>query len=155
MRKLENFVPADHPLRPIRRMINIALAKMHVLFSSMYEADIKGARPSSYLETPVRHALEIIQQHPLGEPFVEANPVLFFSWLVGLATDDAAWVPTVFTKNRERLIEHDAVIELFNLVLEQAEHQGMLSSEYFSVDGILLSGYSILATYPFQRNDKS
>lgn len=51
-------------------------------------------------------------------------------------------VPTVFTKNRERLIEHDAVIELFNLVLEQAEHKGLLSGEHFSVDGTLIQAWA-------------
>lgn len=62
--------------------------------------------------------------------------------IIGLAMDDAVWVPTVFTKNRERLIEHDAVIELFNLVLEQAEHKGLLSGEHFSVDGTLIQAWA-------------
>ena len=56
--------------------------------------------------------------------------------------DDAVWVPTVFTKNRERLIEHDAVIELFNLVLQQVEHKGLLSNEHFSVDGTLIQAWA-------------
>ena len=56
--------------------------------------------------------------------------------------DDAVWVPTVFTKNRERLIKHDAIIELFNLVLEQAEDKGLLSGEHFSVDGTLIQGWA-------------
>jgi transposase len=46
---------------------------------------------------------------------------LLFRWFIGLAMDDAVWVPTVFTKNCARLVEHDAVIELFNLVLDQAQ----------------------------------
>jgi hypothetical protein len=56
--------------------------------------------------------------------------------------DDAVWVPTVFTKNCERLIEHDAVVELFNLVLEQAEDKGLLSGEHFSVDGTLIQAWA-------------
>lgn len=67
---------------------------------------------------------------------------LLFRWFIGLSMDDAVWVPTVFTKNRERLIAHDAVIELFNLVLEQAEHKGLLSSEHFSVDGTLIQAWA-------------
>jgi integrase len=67
---------------------------------------------------------------------------LLFRWFIGLAMDDAVWVPTVFTKNRERLIEHDAVIELFNLVLQQAEHKGLLSGEDFSVDGTLIQAWA-------------
>lgn len=67
---------------------------------------------------------------------------LLFRWFIGLAMDDAVWVPTVFTKNRERLIEHDAVIELFNLVLQQAEYKGLLSGEHFSVDGTLIQAWA-------------
>ncbi len=46
LRKLEDFVPADHPLRSIRKMANAALAKMDRLFAGMYEADIKGGGPA-------------------------------------------------------------------------------------------------------------
>jgi len=67
---------------------------------------------------------------------------LLFRWFIGLAMDDAVWVPTVFTKNRERLIEHDAVIELFNRVLEQADDKGLLSGEHFSVDGTLIHAWA-------------
>ncbi len=57
MRKLEDFVPADHPLRPIREMVNVALVKMNALFSGMYEADIKGGRPSIAPEKLLRAML--------------------------------------------------------------------------------------------------
>lgn len=144
MRKLEDFVPVEHPLRAIRRMINIALAKMDVLFSSMYEADIKGGRPSIAPEKLLRAMLlqvfySIRSERQLME---QTQYNLLFRWFIGLAMDDAVWVPTVFTKNRERLIEHGAVIELFNLVLEQAEHQGLLSGEHFSVDGTLIQAWA-------------
>ena len=56
--------------------------------------------------------------------------------------DEAVWVPTVFTKNRERLLGHDAVIELFNHVLKAAELQGWLSGEHFSVDGTLIQAWA-------------
>ena len=67
---------------------------------------------------------------------------LLFRWFIGLAMDDAVWVPTVFTKNRERLIEHDAVIELFNQVLEMANEKNLLSGEHFSVDGTLIQAWA-------------
>ncbi len=67
---------------------------------------------------------------------------LLFRWFIGLAMDDAVWVPTVFTKNRERLIEHDAVIELFNQVLEMASRQDLLSGEHFSVDGTVIQAWA-------------
>ena len=117
MQKLEDFVPADHPLRPIRQMVNAALVKMDALFSRMYEADIKGGRPSIAPEKLLRAMLlqvfySIRSERQLME---QAQYNLLFRWFIGLAMDDAVWVPTVFTKNRERLIEHDAVIELFSV----------------------------------------
>lgn len=56
--------------------------------------------------------------------------------------DDAVWVPTVFSKNRDRLIEHDAVVALFNEVLTQADQEGWLSGEHFSVDGTLIQAWA-------------
>ena len=67
---------------------------------------------------------------------------LLFRWFIGLAMDDAVWVPSVFSKNRERLIAHDAVIELFNEVLAIADKRGWLSGEHFSVDGTLIQAWA-------------
>ena len=67
---------------------------------------------------------------------------LLYRWFIGLAMDDPVWVPTVFTKNRARLLEHDAVIELFNEVLMLAERRGLLSGEHFSVDGTLIQAWA-------------
>ena len=67
---------------------------------------------------------------------------LLFRWFVGLSMDDAVWVPSVFSKNRERLIEHDAIVELFNRIVEQADQQGLLSGEHFSVDGTLIKAWA-------------
>jgi hypothetical protein len=60
----------------------------------------------------------------------------------GLSMDDSVWVPTVFTKNRERLIEHDAVVAFFNEVLKQADKKRWLSKEHFSVDGTLIQAWA-------------
>ena len=67
--------------------------------------------------------------------------------------DDPVWVPTVFTKNRARLLEHDAVIELFNEVLMLAERRGLLSGEHFSVDGTLIQAWA--SHKSFVRKDGS
>jgi IS5 family transposase len=67
---------------------------------------------------------------------------LLFRWFIGLAMDDAVWVPTVFTKNRERLIEHDAVIQFFNEVVAIAQQRDLLSGEHFSVDGTLIQAWA-------------
>lgn len=142
--KLEDFVPAEHPLRVIRQMVNAALVKMDVLFSSMYEADIKGGRPSIAPEKLLRAMLlQVFYSVRSERQLMEQTQYnLLFRWFIGLSMDDAVWVPTVFSKNRERLIKHDAIIELFNLVLEQAEDKGLLSGEHFSVDGTLIQAWA-------------
>lgn len=144
VRKLDDFVPAVHPLRPIRTMVNAALVKMDALFAGMYEAPIKGGRPSIAPEKLLRAMLlqvfySIRSERQLME---QTQYNLLFRWFIGLSMDDEVWVPTVFTKNRERLIAHDAVIELFNLVLQQAQAQDLLSGEHFSVDGTLIQAWA-------------
>jgi transposase len=144
MRYLDDFVPANHPLRPIRVMVNAALVKMDALLSGMYEADIKGGRPSIAPEKLLRAMLlqiffSIRSERQLME---QTQYNLLFRWFIGLSMDDAVWVPTVFSKNRERLIEHDAVIELFNQVLEMANERDLLSGEHFSVDGTLIQAWA-------------
>ncbi|WP_244818645.1 IS5 family transposase [Caballeronia sp. Lep1P3] len=143
-RKLDDFVPASHPLRSIRVMANEALAKMDRLFSEMYEVDIKGGRRSIAPEKLLRAMLiqilySVRSERQLMEQ-VQYN--LLFRWFVGLAMDDVVWVPTVFTKNRERLIKHDAVIKFFNEVVAIAEKKDLLSGEHFSVDGTLIQAWA-------------
>ena len=155
LHRLEDFVPPDHPLRPIRQMVNEALVKMDALFAGMYEADIKGGRPSIAPEKLLRAMLlqvfySIRSERQLMEQ-VQYN--LLYRWFIGLVMDEAVWVPTVFTKNRERLIEHDAVIELFNHVLQSADKQGWLSGEHFSVDGTLIQAWA--SHKSFVRKDGS
>lgn len=144
MRKLEDFVPADHPLRAIRKMANAALEKMNGLFARMYEADVKGGRPSVAPEKLLRAMLlqvlySVRSERQLMEQ-VQYN--LLFRWFIGLSMDDSVWVPSVFTKNRERLIKHDAVIEFFNEVLAIAQQKAWLSGEHFSVDGTLIQAWA-------------
>jgi transposase len=121
VRKLDDFVPGSHPLRSIRIMANEALAKMDRLFAGMYEADIKGGRPSIPPEKLLRAMLlqvlySIRSERQLMEQ-VQYN--LLFRWFIGLAME--------FTKNRERLIRHDAVVEFFNEVLSIAQKKNWLS----------------------------
>ena len=67
---------------------------------------------------------------------------LLFRWFVGLGMDEAIWVPTVFTKNRDRLLGHGTIREFFRSLLEQARSQNLLSEEHFSVDGTLLEAWA-------------
>jgi transposase len=110
----------------------------------MYAADIKGGRPSIAPEKLLRAMLlQVLYSVRSERQLMEQTQYnLLFRWFIGLAMDDAVWVPTVFTKNRERLIEHDAVIEFFNAGRGQAQEQELLSGEHFSVDGTLIQAWA-------------
>lgn len=121
MRRLEDFVPKSHPLRSIRQFANEARAKMDRLFAAMYEADVKGGRPSIAPEKLLRAMLlQILYSIRSERQLMEQTQYnLLFRRFIGLSMDDA--VPTVFSKNRERLIRHDAIIAFFNEVMAIAE----------------------------------
>lgn len=144
MRRLDDFVPASHPLRRIRVMVNEALAKMDELFSQMYEADVKGGRPSIAPEKLLRAMLlQILFSVRSERQLMEQTQYnLLYRWFIGLSMDDEVWVPTVFTKNRQRLIEHDAVVVFFNEVIKMAQKKRWLSGEHFSVDGTLIQAWA-------------
>jgi transposase len=144
LRKLEDFVPAQHPLREMRKMVNAALEELGPVLTGMYEAEIHGGRPSIAPEKLLRAMLlqvlySVRSERQLME---QVHYNLLFRWFIGLAMDDAVWVPTVFTKNRGRLIKHDAVIKFFNEVLAIAQQCHLLSGEHFSVDGTLIQAWA-------------
>ena len=144
MRHLDDFVPANHPLRPIKQMVNAALLKMDALLGRMYAADTKGGRPSIAPEKLIRAMLlQVFYSVRSERQLMEQTQYnLLFRWFIGLSMDDSVWVASVFSKNRERLIEHDTVIELFNLIVQQADEQQLLSGEHFSVDGSLIQAWA-------------
>lgn len=71
----------------------------------------------------------------------QINYNLLFRWFVGLSIDDAVWSHSMFSKNRDRLIKHEAVTELFNATVNMAEQRGLLSGEHFCVDGTLIKAW--------------
>jgi transposase len=144
VKKLDDFVPAEHPLRPIRDQVNEALKRLTGLFAQMYEPSWKGGRPSIAPEKLARAMLlqvlySIRSERQLME---QVHYNLLFRWFIGLSMDDTVWVPTVFSKNRERLIEHDVVVALFNEIVTMADAEGWLSNEHFSVDGTLIHAWA-------------
>ena len=144
MRKLEDYVPADHPLRPIRAMVNEALARLDALFQQMYADDVLGGRPSIAPEKLLRAMLLQVLHSVRSERMLmeQIHYNMLYRWFVGLPMDAEVWVPTVFSKNRERLIKHDTVVAFFNEVLAIAERNRWLSEEHFSVDGTLIQAWA-------------
>jgi transposase len=108
--------PRDHPLRVIRTMVNKALARWTSCSPRCTrptsKVDAPASRPEKLLRAMLLQVLYSVRSERQLMEQTQYN--LLFRWFIGLAMDDAVWVPTVFTKNRERLIEHDAVIEFFN-----------------------------------------
>lgn len=139
--KLEDFVPADHPLRPIRVLVNDALMAMTARFNEIY-AD--SGRDSIAPEKLIRALLlqvfySVRSERQLCE---QLRYNLLFRWFVGLALDDAIWDHSVFSKNRDRLLAHRVVEGLFAEVMRLADSRGLLSKEHFSVDGTLIQAWA-------------
>lgn len=138
---LEDRIPPDHPLRQIRTLVDEVLAGLSGDFSRMYS---RRGRPSVPPEQLLRALLiqilySVRSERQLMEQ-LEYN--LLFRWFVGLSMDDTVWVPTTFTKNRERLLKADVAVSFFQGVLEQARRRRLLSEEHFTVDGTLLEAWA-------------
>ncbi len=137
----EQRVPQDHPLRPIRAMVDQALQDLSPRFALLYS---HTGRPSIPPEQLLRALLlqafySVRSERQLME---QLDYNLLFRWFVGLAMDDPIWDPTVFTKNRDRLLAGDIAQAFFAAVLTQARQQDLLSREHFTVDGTLLEAWA-------------
>ena len=140
-RQTADYVPAEHPLRPIRDIINRALRDLDLLFESIYDDwGRPSVPPERLLRGLVLQALYGIRSERLLCEQLGYN--LLYRWFVGLSLDEVAWDHSTYTKNRDRLIEHDVVRALFGQVMEQAKAAGLLSDEHFSVDGTLIRAWA-------------
>jgi transposase len=147
----EERVPADHPLRPIRLMTDLALEALSPVFNRMYAAFGRPSiAPEKLLRALLLQILYTIRSERMLMEQLEYN--LLFRWFVGLNMDDRVWVPSVFSKNRDRLMEGDVARRFFEGILEQAEAAGLTSDEHFSVDGTLIEAWA--SQKSFQRKDK-
>lgn len=141
MAKLEDFVPADHPLRPTRELVNQALARLGGLFNTMY-ADTGRASiaPEKLLRAMLIQVFFSVRSERQLMEQVRYN--LLYRWFIGLAIDDAVWDHSTFSKNRDRLLEHEIVESFFTEVMTLADQKGLLSREHFSVDGTLIQAWA-------------
>ncbi len=142
----EQRVPADHPLRAIRTMVDTALRELSPEFARLYP---KTGRPSIPPEQLLRALLvqmlySVRSERQLME---QLDYNLLFRWFVGLSMDDRVWDPTVFTKNRERLLRGDIARAFFERVLAQAQGHQLLSAEHFTVDGTLIEAWAGLKSF--------
>ena len=138
---LEQRVPEDHPLRKLLPMVNEALAELSPRLESLYS---RVGRPSIPPEKLLRALLLQVLYSIRSERMLieQLDYNLLFRWFVGLGMDDLVWVPTVFTKNRDRLLEGEIAEAFFALVLAQARKKRLLSNEHFTVDGTLIEAWA-------------
>lgn len=141
VQKLDDFVPADHPLRAIREMLNAALKEMDSLFAKMYAADGRDSIPPERLlrALTLQTLYSVRSERQLCE---QLRYNMLFRWFVGISMDGTPWNHSSFTKNRDRLIAFDVMRELFGRVMAQADAQGLLSKEHFSVDGTMIRAWA-------------
>jgi transposase len=141
IRQTADYVPAGHPLVSIREILNRALRDMDLLFESIYDERGRYSVPPEWLlRGLVLQALYGIRSERLLCEQLGYN--LLYRWFVGLSMDDAAWDHSTYTRNRDRLIEHEVVRGLFGQVMQQAKEAQLLSSEHFSVDGTLIRAWA-------------
>jgi len=138
---LEKRVPADHPLRPMRQMVDAALKDLSPRFARLYsETGRPSIPPEQILRALVLQILYTIRSERMLIEQLDYN--LLFRWFVGLAMDDEVWDATVFTKNRDRLLRGDVAQAFFDRVLAQAREHRLLSNEHFTVDGTLIEAWA-------------
>ena len=142
----EARVPAGHPLRPVRAMVDEVLEALSADFEGMYA---KTGRPSIAPEKQLRALLlqafySIRSERQLME---QLDYNLLFRWFVGLSMDAAVWDATVFTKNRDRLLEGDVATKFLAAVVAQARGRNLLSDEHFSVDGTLIEAWASMNSF--------
>jgi len=146
----EQRIPQDHPLRPIRQMVDAVLRRLSPEFDALYSRIGRPSiPPEQLLRALVLQVLYTVRSERLLIEQLEYN--LLFRWFVGLSMDDPIWVPTVFTKNRDRLIAGDIAKRFFEEVLAEARTQRLLSDEHFTVDGTLLEAWASFKS--FKRRD--
>jgi len=147
----EERVPEKHPLRPIRLIVDDALKALSPTFSQLYsDFGRPSIPPEKLLRALLLQVLYTVRSERMLMEQLEYN--LLFRWFVGLNMDEAVWVPTVFTKNRDRLWEGDIAEKFFQAVLTQARVVDLISDEHFTVDGTLLEAWA--SHKSFQRKDR-
>ena len=137
----EERVPKDHPLRKLRPLVDAALRRMSRRFAAMYA---RVGRPSIAPEKLLRALLLQILYSLRSERLLmeRLDHDLLFRWFVGLNMDDPVWDATVYSKNRERLLNSDVAEEFFQQVRAQAEQLDLLSDEHFTVDGTMIEAWA-------------
>src|SRR5205807_10004661 len=148
---MEQRIPAEHPLRVMRPMVDGVLRELSPRFGELYSrVGRPSIAPEKLLRALLLQILYTIRSERLLMEQLQYN--LLFRWFVGLNMDEPVWVATVFTKNRDRLLEGEIASLFFARVVAQARAADLLSDEHFSVDGTLIEAWA--SQKSFQRKDQ-
>lgn len=147
-----DFVPTSHLLRDMRKLVDEALKSLDDLFNQMYSENGKPSiAPERLLRASLLQVLYTIRsERQLCE---QINYNMLYRWFVGLELDDAMWNHSTFSKNRDRLLEHDVIGEFFSQVLSIAKKKKLLSDEHFSVDGTLIEAWASHKSFRSKEDD--
>ena len=142
----ESRVRADHPLRVIRRMTDVALREISPTLDQLYSSlGRPSIPPEQLLRALVLQVLYSVRSERLLMEEIDYS--VLYRWFIGLNLDDRVWSPTTFTKNRDRLLRGDIAGAFLAAVLRQADAAGLLSDEHFTVDGTLLEAWASLKSF--------
>lgn len=143
---LDERIPARHPLRKIKSVVDAALVSLDADFDRLYAADGRPSiAPERLLRAALLQILFSIRSERLLMEQLEYN--LLFRWFVGLSIDEPMWVPTVFTKNRDRLLTTDMSKKLLAAILAHEKVAPLLSDDHFSVDGTLVGAWASFKSF--------
>jgi transposase len=143
---LEQRIPADHPLRAIRTLVDAVLRELSGAFKRLYSRDGRPSiPPERLLRALLLQAFYTIRSERQLMEQLEYN--LLFRWFVGLSMDDAVWDATVFSKNRDRLLKGDIACRFMTGVLNLPAVRKLLSGEHFSVDGTLIEAWASMKSF--------
>ena len=149
----ESFVPKDHPLRPIRQMVDAALEQLSSVFCQMYSHTGRPSIPPEQLLKAM--LLQVLYSIPSNVKLVEQiHFSLLFRWFLGLGLDEPVCDHSSFSKNQERLIETDVAAKFLAAILQQAKRSKLLSKEHFSVDGTLIQAWASLKSFKLKDDDQ-
>jgi transposase len=142
----ESFVPADHPLRPIRKMADKALASLSGEFERMYSHTGRpSVPPEVLLKSLLLQILFSIRSNRLLVEQLGYN--ILYRWFLGLSLEEAIWDHSTFSQNQERLIGTDIAGQFLQRVIEQAKEARLLSKDHFSVDGTLIDAWASIKSF--------
>jgi len=135
-----------HPLRTIRPLVNAALARLSPELDRLYSPmGRESIAPEKLLRALLLQAFYSVRSERQLMEQITYN--MLFRWFIGLSTDAPVWDVTVFTKNRERLLEGDVARGFFQAVLTDPAVKQLLSAEHFSVDGTLIEAWASMKSF--------